>query len=326
MYHEVGIQALSPKQISRLLNAHPVRVKAGSDAKIQVTTDHAKKLAKAGMKGSALTMTLDPFAIQNNQHLRGQGPKGLKKFQKWTGAIGDFLKPVAKPIIGALTDAAVQNIEAYGDQSARMAGVGPRKGLPAKYRGTGPKGLKKFQKWTGAIGDFLKPVAKPIIGALTDAAVQNIEAYGDQSARMAGRGKRGKRGGTLLIDQPFTARQAVDTTGRFVKDPAKTLGFGFEGPLPSDKRKKPRGLGGTLLIDQPFTARQAVDTMGRFVKDPAKTIGFGKVPRMLKKDRPKRVMSEAQKAALAKGRAALRIKLNEMGAGGALRQAGYGME
>ena len=308
MYHEVGIQALSPKQISRLLNAHPVRVKAGSDAKIQVTTDHAKKLAKAGMKGSALTVTLDPFAIQNNQHLRmsGKGPKGLKKFQKWTGAIGDFLKPVAKPIIGALTDAAVQNIEAYGDQSARMAGVGPRKGLPAKYRGTGPKGLKKFQKWTGAIGDFLKPVAKPIIGALTDAAVQNIEAYGDQSARMAG---RGKRGGRLLIDEPFTARQAVDTTGRFVKDPAKTLGFG-----------------GRLLIDEPFTARQAVDTTGRFVKDPAKTIGFGKVPRMLKKDRPKRVMSEAQKAALAKGRAALRIKLNEMGAGGALRQAGYGME
>jgi cytochrome c553 len=312
MYHEVGIQALSPKQISRLLNAHPVRVKAGSDAKIQVTADHAKKLAKAGMKGSSLTMTLDPFAIQNNQHLRalsGKGPKGLKKFQKWTGAIGDFLKPVAKPIIGALTDAAVQNIEAYGDQSARMAGIGPRKELPAKYRGTGPKGLKKFQKWTGAIGDFLKPVAKPIIGALTDAAVQNIEAYGDQSARMAGRGKRGKRGGTLLIDQPFTARQAVDTTGRFVKDPAKTLGFG-----------------GRLLIDEPFTARQAVDTTGRFVKDPAKTIGFGKVPRMLKKDRPKRVMSEAQKAALAKGRAALRIKLNEMGAGGALRQAGYGME
>jgi methylphosphotriester-DNA--protein-cysteine methyltransferase len=251
MYHEVGIQALSPKQISRLLNAHPVRVKAGSDAKIQVTTDHAKKLAKAGMKGSALTVTLDPFAIQNNQHLRGQGPKGLKKAQKWYGAIADVLKPVAKPIIGALTDAAVQNIEAYGDQSARMAGMGP-------------KGLKKAKKWYGAIADVLKPVAKPIIGALTDAAVQNIDAYGDQSARMAGMGRR-KRGGRLLIDEPFTARQAVDTTGRFVK-----------------------------------------------------------VPRMLKKDRPKRVMSDAQKAALAKGRAALRLKLNEMGAGGALRQAGYG--
>ena len=277
MYHEVGIQALSPKQISRLLNAHPVRVKAGSDAKIQVTTDHAKKLAKAGMKGSALTVTLDPFAIQNNQHLRGQGPKGLKK----------------------------------------------------------------AKKWYGAIADVLKPVAKPIIGALTDAAVQNIEAYGDQSARMAGRGKRGKRGGTLLIDQPFTARQAVDTTGRFVKDPAKTLGFGgrllIDEPFTARQAvdtigrfakdpSKTIGFGGRLLIDEPFTARQAVDTTGRFVKDPAKTIGFGKVPRMLKKDRPKRVMSDAQKAALAKGRAALRIKLNEMGAGGALRQAGYGME
>ena len=282
MYHEVGIQALSPKQISRLLNAHPVRVKAGSDAKIQVTTDHAKKLARAGMKGSALTVTLDPFAIQNNQHLRGQGPKGLKKAKKWYGAISDVLKPVAKPIIGALTDAAVQNIEAYGDQSARMAGMGKR-------------------------GKRTKKVP------LSDEAVQCINHCADKY-----------RGGTALIDQPFTARQAVDTMGRFVKDPSKTLGFGFEGPLPSDKRKTlPKGLGGTLLIDQPFTARQAVDTMGRFVKDPSKTLGFG-VPRMLKKDRPKRVMSDAQKAALAKGRAALRLKLNEMGAGGALKQAGYG--
>ena len=232
MYHEVGIQALSPKQISRLLNAHPVRVKAGSDAKIQVTTDHAKKLARAGMKGSALTVTLDPFAIQNNQHLRGQGPKGLKKAKKWYGAISDVLKPVAKPIIGALTDAAVQNIEAYGDQSARMAGMGKR-------------------------GKRTKKVP------LSDEAVQCINHCADKY-----------RGGTALIDQPFTARQAVDTMGRFVKDPSKTLGFG--------------------------------------------------VPRMLKKDRPKRVMSDAQKAALAKGRAALRLKLNEMGAGGALKQAGYG--
>ena len=82
--------------------------------------------------------------------------------------------------------------------------------------------------------------------------------------------------------------------------------------------------GGTALIDQPFTARQAVNTTGDFIKNPGKTLGFG-VPKMLKKDRPKRVMSDAQKAALAKGRAALRIKLNEMGAGGAARPAGYGM-
>ena len=68
------------------------------------------------------------------------------------------------------------------------------------------------------------------------------------------------QGGRLLIDEPFTARQAVNTIGNFVKDPKKTLGF---------------GVGGTLLIDQPFTTRQAVNKIGDFIKDPKKTIGFG---------------------------------------------------
>jgi hypothetical protein len=38
--------------------------------------------------------------------------------------------------------------------------------------------LKKFNKWTGAIGDFLKPVAKPILEAGTKRAVQAIEGSG----------------------------------------------------------------------------------------------------------------------------------------------------
>ena len=67
-------------------------------------------------------------------------------------------------------------------------------------------------------------------------------------------------GGRLLIDEPFTARQAVSTIGDFVKDPKKSLGF---------------GVGGTLLIDQPFTARQAVNQIGNFVKDPKGMLGFG---------------------------------------------------
>jgi hypothetical protein len=145
MYHEVGIQALSPKQISRILNGHAVRVKSGSGAKMHVSSEHAKKLHRAHLKGSAVTVTLDPYAIEKNQHLRthvgrvshkaltGKGPKGLKKFQKWTGAIGEFLKPVAKPILGALTEQAVHNINAYGDQSASMAGM-PGMGVRKPHR------------------------------------------------------------------------------------------------------------------------------------------------------------------------------------------------
>ena len=104
MYHEAGIQALSKKQISRLLNGHPVRIKHGSHHKIHLSADHHKKLHRAHAKGSALTVTLDPFAIQHNQHLRdavgmarkltGTGPKGLKKFVKTTNALGHVIKSV----------------------------------------------------------------------------------------------------------------------------------------------------------------------------------------------------------------------------------------
>jgi cytochrome c553 len=260
MYHAMDISPLSKKQVSKLLNAHPVRIKAGSGAKIHLCVEHSKKLHRAGLKGSAITVTLDPYAIEHNQHLRdavgmvrkGTGPKGLKKFQKWTAAIGDVLKPVAKPILEALTDQAVNNINAYGDAASSKASMGM--GVKKK-KGTGPKGLKKFQKWTDAIGDVLKPVAKPILSALTDQAVNSINAYGDAASSKA------------------------------------SMGMGV---------KKGKGRSKRAKSESP-------------------------------KHKPKRVMSEAQKAALAKGRHALRLKLNEMGAGAkkkkhsgkALMPAGY---
>ena len=207
MYIESGIEKLSNAQVSKLLNGHRVRIKKGQGAKLHMTEEHCKKLNRAHMKGAGITMQLDPYAIASNQHLRqaadvfhamtGRGPKGMKKFKKWTGAIGDFLKPVAKPMLSALTDQAVNNINAYGDMSASQAGQGiRRRGRPPKQMtGSGPKGLKKFKKWTGAIGDFLKPVAKPILSALTDQAVNNINAYGDMSASQAGRGIQKKKVG-----------------------------------------------------------------------------------------------------------------------------------
>ena len=70
MYHEVGLDALSKKQVSKLLNGHPVRVKFGSGVKALVSAEHLKKLTKAGMKGCGITVSLDPYAIAKNQHLR----------------------------------------------------------------------------------------------------------------------------------------------------------------------------------------------------------------------------------------------------------------
>ena len=95
--------------------------------------------------------------------------------------------------------------------------------------------------------------------------------------------KRRMKGGTALIDQPFTVRQGVDSADRFFKDPAGTFGFGAADQHPLEMMaknfgfgaKKRRMKGGRALIDQPFTVRQAVDTSRSFIDDPAGAFGFG---------------------------------------------------
>ena len=94
--------------------------------------------------------------------------------------------------------------------------------------------------------------------------------------------KRRMHGGTALIDQPFSVRQATDSSSNFFKDPMGTFGYGL------NKRGRPRKHrlshagsstrkmhGGTALIDQPFTVRQATDSTSHFFKDPMGTFGYG---------------------------------------------------
>lgn len=79
--------------------------------------------------------------------------------------IGNLVKPVAKPIISALTDAAVSKIR----------GAGRRK----KYS------VDKFVEDFNKIGKLVKPVAKPIISALTDKAVSKIQGAGKKTNKRA---------------------------------------------------------------------------------------------------------------------------------------------
>ena len=290
MYHEAGIQELSKKQISRLLNGHPVRIKHGSHHKIHLSADHHKKLHRAHAKGSALTVTLDPFAIQHNQHLRdavgmarkltGTGPKGLKKFVKTTNAlghviksVGDYIAPVAKPVISGAVN--------LGMMRVGMAPVGDIYAKPPPQpRGYDPSYAPRQRQ---VYDEMYTPTvyAEPLVTQ-----------------------------GTHMGSAPLPDSYSVP--------------YGSKSYASGMKKRKPRKHGGTLLIDQPFTTRQAVNTIGSLAKDPVGTVGFGmhkhhkhggRVSKVPKPQRVKRVMSEAQKHALAKGRHALRIKLNEMGAG-----------
>jgi len=150
--------------------------------------------------------------------IQGSGPKGLKKFKKWTGAIGDYLGPIANPILEAGRDRLVGGIQGSGmdfmgggvhihhhhhtphsyaeggnlGYGLSYSGVGPSgrgmEGGSASYGhhnmvGTGPAGLKKFQKWTGAIGDYLGPIANPILEAGRDRLVEGIRGSGPKGLK-----------------------------------------------------------------------------------------------------------------------------------------------
>jgi hypothetical protein len=337
MYHTVDIATLSPKQISRILNGHAVRVKMGSGAKMHVSTEHAKKLHRANLKGGAATVTLDPYAIQHNQHLRTHVGRIAHKARGGTLLIDE-------PIT---TRQVVNSTGRFFQNPGKTLGFGFEGPLPSpdrvpptptQYRGRGPKGLKKFKKWTGAIGDFLKPVAKPILEAATHAAVREIGKSGQGmhgDGFFEDLGRVAKSAGKKVVKQIANevVQYAGPAAGTAFASAATAAGqpqFAPAAALLGNKlgtrygryaNERIQGMGGTLLIDEPFTTREAVNTTGNFFKNPGKTLGFGA-------KKPKRVMSEAQKAALAKGRHALRIKLNEMGAGsgGAARPAGYGMQ
>ena len=81
MYNPISIAPLSESQILKALKGLPVHVSADNQHDIELSKEQFKKFAKAHQNGKAMTLTLDPFQIQNHQHLRGSG-NAKKKLPK----------------------------------------------------------------------------------------------------------------------------------------------------------------------------------------------------------------------------------------------------
>jgi len=117
MYHKVKIGQLSNTQVSRLLNGHGVRVSDGANHEIELSKEQLKKYMKAHEKGKAITLTMDPFQMQNHQFLRGSGSGGSvggavgrrNKFNKWVDTLG------ARPVIEAGMSKATSTIAGSGN-------------------------------------------------------------------------------------------------------------------------------------------------------------------------------------------------------------------
>jgi hypothetical protein len=197
MYHKASISPLSSTQISKILNGHSVRISHGNKHDIELSKEQLKKFSKAQQKGKGMTLTLDPFQIQNHQHLRGSG--NLKKTAKGS----------AKRLIVAGTDRLIRSIEGSGiggnikatakDSGKRLIVAGTDRAIKA-IEGSGVNRLKKYQRWTGAINKTIRDGI--------DTSGKAARVYYDSTSPMAQMGfglkkrsppkRRSKRGGALM--------------------------------------------------------------------------------------------------------------------------------
>ena len=193
MYHKASISPLSSTQISKLLNGHSVRVSHGDKHDVELSKEQFKKFSRAHKNGKAITLTMDPFQIQNHQHLRGSG--NLKRTAKGS----------AKRLIVAGTDRLIRSIEGSGiggnikavgkDSGKRLIVAGTDRAIQA-IEGSGVNRLKKYERWTGAINKTIRDGI--------DTSGKAARVYYDSTGPMAQLGfglkKRGrpKRGGALM--------------------------------------------------------------------------------------------------------------------------------
>jgi len=152
MYHKVKIGQLSNPQISRLLNGHGVRVSDGANHEIELSKEQVKKFLKAREKGKAITLTLDPYQMENHKYLRGSG--------SGSGNLIKTSKGSAKRIITSATDRLIRALEGSGiggnikatakDSGKRLIVSGTDRAIRA-IEGSGVGGsvnrLKKAQRW-----------------------------------------------------------------------------------------------------------------------------------------------------------------------------------
>ena len=202
MYHKASISPLSATQISKILNGHSVRISAGNGHDIELSKEQLKIFAKAYKTGKAMTLAMDPYQIQNHQHLRGSIPemsKGVSsiygmgvgrrnKYNKWVDALG------ARQVIDAGMSKGASSISGMGVGrvnkynkwvdtlgARQVIDAGMSKGA-SSISGMGVGRRKKYNKWVDALG------ARDLINAGMSKGASTILGFG---LKKRGRPKRG---------------------------------------------------------------------------------------------------------------------------------------
>jgi len=191
MYHPASIASLSPSQISKALKGLPVRVSVGNHHDIELSQEQFKKLSKAGLKGKAATIAMDPYQIQNHMHLLGAGK--LKKNVR--GNVGRIITSATNRATRVLEGG---NITATSkDSGKRLIVAGTDRAVQA-IEGSGVNRLKKGQRWE----HFANATIRDGIDTAGKAARVYYDSTGPAAQMGFGLKKRGrprKHGGGSLM-------------------------------------------------------------------------------------------------------------------------------
>jgi len=255
MYHPISIAPLSESQISKALKGIPVRVSAGNQHDIEISTEQLKKFAKANKLGKALNITLDPFQIQNHMKLIGSGVNRLKKGQRW--------EQFANATIRDGIDTAGKAARVYYDSTGPMAqlgmGVGGNitkvakdsgkrlivSGTDRAIRAIDGSGFRLSSGQARDMSDLSKKYGKYV--PPMDTSGVEIDASGEMvnTGGSVNRLKKGKRWEQFAN---ATIRDGIDTAGKAARvyydstGPMAQMGFGLK------KRGRPRKSGGALYV------------------------------------------------------------------------------
>jgi hypothetical protein len=266
MYHPTSISQLSASQISKALKGLPVRVSVGNQHDIELSQEQLKKFAKAGQKGKAATITLDPFQIEKHMQMLGSGK--LKK----------SIRADAARLITSGTDRAIRSIEGSGMLKKSIRADAGR------LISSGTDRAIRAIEGSGMLKKSIRADAGRLITSGTDRAIRAIEGSGNMKdlylrASMPDARKASARYGPNLgksaatEDQEYNGplylgtgvnrlkkgqrwehfvnasiRDGIDTAGKAARvykkstDPMSMLGFGLK------KRGRPRKTGGALYV------------------------------------------------------------------------------
>ena len=140
MYHNCGVQKLSPAQLTKLKHGQAVRIKVGSHHTLPLRKDQIKKLQSAHKRGSGITIELDPTSL-NALHGSGFFDSMKKAFSHpITKQISQAVRPIATNMARSSLSAFGPTGQALGNalidvanQQAEQHGYGVKKKVGKKH-------------------------------------------------------------------------------------------------------------------------------------------------------------------------------------------------